>query len=456
MWLNIKWFDANNALLREDGEYGALDTVNVNGVEFTPNSLIDLAGTNTRIWEAHMGMTQEWARQLINLEYSENLPLSFDRMTGAIQQTLGDLANSPTGTKAETFHFALNNTVVEDNRIPPYQMSYDVAKERNALPVPENQYGGGGQHSVYNHFDVVDLEPPAGAAGAEIKLMYQPTSWEYIQFLALANDGSSAFLGEEGANMLDAWLHTGMAEPYVMTSATWGDPGGQTCSVASPVLSSAVAGDKQVTLNWQALADDNILGYSLYYDQAGKAQLVGDSDCISGQCSYTDLNLTNGQAYCYKLAAFAAACESEFSNILCATPLQPGQQQTAGVNALETGKWTTSGKGKDKVQTFVLTTDFQQGEEIVFRAVITDESGLPVASATFDLTISGPESMTVTSAVSGAAGIAVASWATQAPNRRGQGGTATGAYEATVSGVNAASYNWNQVAEKVSFNIAGQ
>ncbi|HKJ28244.1 MAG TPA: InlB B-repeat-containing protein, partial [Anaerolineales bacterium] len=57
---------------------------------------------------------------------------------------------------------------------------------------------------------------------AEISLMYQPTSWEYIQFLYLANDEQSAFLGQEGVNMLDTWLNTGMAEPEVMATAEWG------------------------------------------------------------------------------------------------------------------------------------------------------------------------------------------------------------------------------------------
>ena len=56
---------------------------------------------------------------------------------------------------------------------------------------------------------------------ADISLMYQPTSWEYIQFLDHANDGSVAFLANEGANILDAWLNTGMAAPHVMETTTW-------------------------------------------------------------------------------------------------------------------------------------------------------------------------------------------------------------------------------------------
>ena len=65
------------------------------------------------------------------------------------------------------------------------------------------------------------MNPPRGAATAQISLMYQPTSWEYIQFLYLANERNNDFLREEGKNVLDAWLNTGMAEPYVMVSTTW-------------------------------------------------------------------------------------------------------------------------------------------------------------------------------------------------------------------------------------------
>jgi len=454
MWLNIKWFDASNALLREDGEYGPLPKVFANGVQV--KSLLNLHDTNTRVWQAHMGMTSEWARQLLGLGHPDTLPLSFDRATGVVMETLGSLATKADGMSVETFHFALNNVVIQDNRIPPYRMSYDIAQRRNALPVPANQYGSGTAGTFYAHYDEVALAPPSGASRAEINLMYQPTSWEYIQFLALANDGTSAFLGQEGANMLDAWLNTGMAEPFVMASAAWGDPTGPSCEPAPPVLSAAVAADKQVTLNWQAQADAAVTGYTVYYDQSGKAQWVADSGCVSGQCSYTNSGLTNGQTYCYKLTARAGTCESAFSNVLCATPQAPGQQQTAGVSGLQTGKWVKQGKGGTATLTFVLSTDFRQGDTIVFRATIKDGSGLPVGNATYGLAISGSSSANITSAASNSAGVAEASWTTQAPNRKGQGGTATGAYVATVSALTASGYTWDGVTVNVSFNVAGQ
>jgi hypothetical protein len=334
-------------------------------------------------------------------------------------------------------------------------MSYDIAKQRNALPVPADLYGDGSPGTFYDHYDEVSLVPPTDATRAEIRLMYQPTSWEYIQFLKLANDGSNAFLGQEGDNMFDAWANTGMAEPFVMATAAWGSPGEPSCNIENPVLSEALADDKKVTLNWPALTDANVVGYSVFYDQAGKAQWIADSGCVSGQCSYTDLNLTNDQTYCYKLSARAEGCASEFSNILCATPRQPGQQQTAGVTELVTGKWVKQGKGKTATETFVLSATFLQGDSVVFRAQLTDEAGLPVRNATFDIEISGPSSASITSASSDNDGMAGASWNTQAPNRKGQGGTAAGVYTATVSGLAAGGYSWNGEIVQVSVTIEG-
>jgi hypothetical protein len=237
MWLNIQWYDGNGTLLREDGEYGEIG-VAINGVGV--KSLLDLSGANTRIYEAHMGMTRAWAIQLVGLGYPADLPLTYDRLTGEISCRLGNLAQADGGGGVlspcdgdpghhMTFHFVLNNAVLKDNRIPPYGMSYELARIRNALPVPADQYGGAPE-GTYDYFDRVPLTPPCGAQSADIRLMYQPTSWEYVQFLALANNGpdpasgGNAFLGNEGANLLDAWLNTGMAEPYVMTSTTWDGP----------------------------------------------------------------------------------------------------------------------------------------------------------------------------------------------------------------------------------------
>jgi len=342
MWLNIKWYDNANALLREDGAYGPIGVTIPNpagGPDVAVESLLELDDDNTKIYQAHMGMTQEWAAQLLSLGYDPNLALSYDRITGDPDFTLDELAIPGEEEAHETFHFVLNNTVIEDNRIPPYGMDYETARVRNVLPVPAGQYGGalGG---TYNYFDEVALSPPPGAQSATFDLMYQPTSWEYIQFLYLANGGQNAFLGDEGINMLDAWLNTGMAHPHVMASTTWGTAPG-VCEAPAPVLLNVTPGDGHVLAEWQEIpASPTIIdGYRLFYDQADKAQLITDLPWAEGLGNYDDQGLTDGQEYCYKVTSYIGAdandeydpvngCESDFSNILCATPVQPGQQVT--------------------------------------------------------------------------------------------------------------------------------
>jgi hypothetical protein len=220
MWLNVRWFDADDALLAEDAPYGPL-LADAGGVPTIVETLLELDPLYSRVYEAHHAISQEWAAKLITLGAPASLPLGFDRETGAITKTLGALAAQAPGTHAETFHFVLNDEVAKDNRIPPYGMRVDAATERNILPVPSAQYGAPAPGESFDHWDEIALDPPPGADHATLTLYYQPTSWEYIQFLERANTGQNAFLAQEGDRILDAWLQTGMAAPYAMISTSW-------------------------------------------------------------------------------------------------------------------------------------------------------------------------------------------------------------------------------------------
>ena len=68
---------------------------------------------------------------------------------------------------------------------------------------------------------MVALNPPPGADHATVTLLYQPTSWEYVQFLELANTGAVGALADEGTNLRAAWQNTQMAAPYTMASTSW-------------------------------------------------------------------------------------------------------------------------------------------------------------------------------------------------------------------------------------------
>lgn len=223
MWLRSKWYAVDGTVLREDGAYGDL-AVTVNGQPTIVRTLLTPNAPFTRVYQAEPGVSQEFAQKLLVLGKSATLPVEFDRVNGAVLSTLGDVANLAPGSVRKTFHFVLNDTVISDNRIPPYGFRRDLALERNAIPVPPSQYGDPPMNGVYRHYDEVALSPPPGAAFARIELLYQPTSWEYVQFLLLANNGADPFLASTGQDLYDSWRATGMAEPHVMASTTWQVP----------------------------------------------------------------------------------------------------------------------------------------------------------------------------------------------------------------------------------------
>jgi hypothetical protein len=154
--------------------------------------------------------------------------------------------------------------------------------------------------------------------------------------------------------------------------------------------------------------------------------------------------------YCYKVTAYDATCESGYSNILCAIPTNQGQAtDPAGVSMVETGFYT--GKGQNK--TFNPASTFSAGDGVVVRAYVVDGvTGLPLADATVELLITGPESLTLVTGPSDAAGMAEATWQTQSP-RKNNPGTTPGDYTVSVKGVTATGYHWDGVTTSTTFTI---
>ncbi len=239
------------------------------------------------------------------------------------------------------------------------------------------------------------------------------------------------------------------AAPFLMTQATTTGAPTPPCEPPTPTLLTADPGHSQVTLTWNILDDPNIAGYKLYYDQAGKAQLVADINTAPLD-TYTDTDLTNGQEYCYKVTSYYdATCESGFSNILCAIPNNQGQTNPkAGVDQMQAGYW--SGKGKNQTWS---PSPIPAGQTVVIRARVLDrETSLPISNATVEITIGGPETVTHNSGPSDVDGWAEATWQTKAAGRK-QPGTTPGDYTATVSDVTASGYNWDSVTTSATFTI---
>lgn len=165
MWLNVKFFGAGDALVEELGHYD--------------NASALLTTDDTVVFEAHLGLDAYMAAQ-----------------TGL-----------PAG---ESFHFVLNNTYIKDNRIPPrgYEISNFEAAGAGAVGVVYDQ-------SQFWHD--ASFAVPDGAVRAEVSLLYQTTSKEYIEFLQQHNDP----LTNRGQTAYDQWVLHGKSEPVVMgTSST--------------------------------------------------------------------------------------------------------------------------------------------------------------------------------------------------------------------------------------------
>ena len=174
---------------------------------------------------------------------------------------------------------------------------------------------------------------------------------------------------------------------------------------------------------------------------AGTDPLDSDSD---------DDGLTDGEEYCYKVTATDGSCESGYSNILCAVPTNVGQSVEAGVSGTDMQVGYLTGKGKTK--SFVAASVIPLGEAVIVRTRVSDGSD-PIADALVEIAISGQEQVTLSSGPSGTDGWAETTWQTQAPNRKGAGGTTPGAYTATVSNVTASGYVWDGVATARSFAL---
>ena len=247
----------------------------------------------------------------------------------------------PTSTitgEDETFHFVLATGRYKDNRIPP--KGFRIAEANARLTVPAwhgaldpnyfttAEYTGG--------YDEVAMNIASGADAVQVRLFYQTTSREYIEFLRDEINGNgrqtlppSAYVAQFDPFFakLKAWGNTIWqlwdrnkdvpgAAPFEMTSASVNVT---PCAPPVPELQYLQPGDSIIALTWSNVhaSDPNVIGYRVYYDQAGKAQFVGQ---VGLQTNYTDTGLVVGQTHCYKVTSVYASCESAYSNVLCALP----------------------------------------------------------------------------------------------------------------------------------------
>jgi hypothetical protein len=164
MWLNVKFYDAGQQLLKESGAYDAGTGVLTSDAEL-------------KVYEVKPGL---------------------DSVTAP-------LVGVPEGP---SFHFVLNNKVFKDNRIPPRGFTNTAYESFGGTPVGHSYADG-------QHWDLTTYDIPLNASSVEVTLYYQSTSKEFVEFLRDENTSDS-----HGQDLFDLWDQNGKCPPEVMETET--------------------------------------------------------------------------------------------------------------------------------------------------------------------------------------------------------------------------------------------
>ena len=163
MWINVQFFGADGSLLQEHGHYDS--------------ATADLTVQDTKVYEVQLG----------------------------IDAAVAAATGLPAGP---SLHFALNNQVLKDNRIPPRGFTNANFEAIQSAPV-------GATYADGQYWDDTDFAIPCGAASATVKVFHQTTSKEYIEFLRDENTTDN-----RGQIAYDQWVLHGMSAPVEMDSVT--------------------------------------------------------------------------------------------------------------------------------------------------------------------------------------------------------------------------------------------
>lgn len=221
IWLNVKFFNAENELIHESGTY------NLETGELSYDKALD---PEVKIYEVQPGIG--------------------DNIAGVV--------GIPAG---KSFHFVLNNMVVSDNRIPPRGFTNAAFASFGGPPVNYTYEDG-------QYWDDTEYTIPTGTKRAEVRLYYQSTSKEFIEFMRDQNvtDGKGEF-------MYDLWVNNDKCPPELMEEAEWQAP--EPPEFAG--LDDVVPGIESALLSWDAATSGcGPVTYHVYHSTASGAQDFGD------------------------------------------------------------------------------------------------------------------------------------------------------------------------------------
>jgi Bacterial Ig domain len=168
VWLNVRFYDPSMKLLGESGAYD-------------PETGLLTRDEQAKVYEVHPGLDTNVAA----------------------------LVGLPVGP---SLHFVLNNRVFEDNRIPPRGFTNDTFASFGGAPVGHHYEDG-------QYWDDTLYTIPEGATKAEVRLFFQSTSKEFVEFLRDENHTDT-----RGQFLFDLWNNRGKCPPTLMAEATWTTP----------------------------------------------------------------------------------------------------------------------------------------------------------------------------------------------------------------------------------------
>ena len=197
MWINVKFKDANGAVIAERGAY------DLNTAELTTG--------DTKVYQMKAGLDAYAAK------------------------------------------------IYSDNRIPPRGFN-------NAAFTAQQAGHVGYSYADGQYWDDTLYAVPPGAATAEVRVYYQTTSKEYIEFLRDTNTTNTA-----GQTAYDMWALLGKSEPALMDEVVFSIPTGPVCN----------------DLDFNNDGNIEPLDVDAYFSILGEGPCLGD---IGGGCDSLDFN----------------------------------------------------------------------------------------------------------------------------------------------------------------------
>lgn len=184
--------------------------------------------------------------------------------------------------EARTFHITLATGFGKDNRIPPRGFRIAEAAARQAEPA-WNGAAAPGYFSAAEYaggHDDLALTLPPGGDRVEVKLYYQTTSREYVEFLRDEINGTGATALKSPTPSGEPAAHIAKTDPFFKQLAAWGDTAYQLWIHVKDVPGAAPIVMAQATL---ALETCGGKPDGTACDD-GNPCTTGDS-CASGKCA---------------------------------------------------------------------------------------------------------------------------------------------------------------------------